>query len=133
LGAGADGHLPVFPAWPKDAYQEAEYPALFPNTLLGLQADHLFVMVVIPLAYNRTLEETRLYCVGDQVLSPRFTQLRKAQHTFWREVFAEDIDVVMGMQAGRASPGFDGGVLTPVMDSATAAFHRWAGKRLGSR
>lgn len=133
LGAGADGHLPVFPAWPKDAYQEAEYPALFPNTLLGLQADHLFVMVVIPLAYNRTLEETRLYCVGDQSLSSRFTQLRKAQHTFWREVFAEDIDVVMGMQAGRASPGFDGGALTPVMDRATAAFHRWVGERLGSR
>ncbi|MBT3769411.1 MAG: aromatic ring-hydroxylating dioxygenase subunit alpha, partial [Acidiferrobacteraceae bacterium] len=133
LGAGADGRLPVFPAWPKDAYQEAQYPALFPNTLLGLQADHLFVMVVIPLAYNRTLEETRLYCVGDQALSPRFAQLRKAQHTFWREVFAEDIDVVTGLQAGRASSGFDGGVLTPVMDSATAAFHRWVGERLGFR
>jgi choline monooxygenase len=57
--------------------------------------------------------------------------LCEAQHSFWCEVFAEDIDVVAGMQAGRVSPGFDGGVLTPVMDSATAAFHRWVGERLG--
>jgi choline monooxygenase len=38
---------------------------------------------------------------------------------------------VTGMQAGRASPGFDGGVLTPVMDKATAHFHQWVAKRVG--
>ncbi|GIT54631.1 MAG: hypothetical protein Ct9H300mP16_17910 [Pseudomonadota bacterium] len=61
LEIGTGDHLPVFPDWPAESFAEAEYPVLFPNTLLGLQADHLFVMVVIPLAYDRTREETRLY------------------------------------------------------------------------
>jgi choline monooxygenase len=39
--------------------------------------------------------------------------------------------VVTGMQAGRASPGFDGGVLTPVMETATAQFHQWVARRVG--
>lgn len=130
LGAGTSRHLPVFPAWPGESYSEAQYPALFPNTLLGLQADHLFVMAIIPLAHDRTLEETRLYCVGDESLSESFDDLRQAQHGFWTGVFAEDISAVTGMQAGRASPGFDGGVLTPVMDIATARFHQWMGERL---
>ena len=87
-------------------------------------------MAIIPLAHDRTLEETRLYCVGDESLSESFDDLRQAQHEFWTGVFAEDISVVTGMQAGRASPGFDGGVLTPVMDIATARFHQWMGERL---
>ena len=131
LGAGTSRHLPVFPSWPKALYEEAQYPALFPNTLLGLQADHLFVMAIIPLAHDRTLEETRLYCVGDEAVSEDFQDLRQAQHGFWTEVFAEDVGVVTGMQAGRASPGFDGGVLTPVMETGTAKFHQWVAQRIG--
>ncbi len=88
-------------------------------------------MVIIPLTHDRTLEETRLYCVGDESVAEDFEDLRQAQHRFWTEVFAEDIGVVTGMQAGRASPGFDGGVLTPVMDKATAHFHQWVAKRVG--
>jgi hypothetical protein len=34
------------------------------------------------------------------------------------------------MQKGRSSIGFDGGVLTPVMESATAAFHNWTADKL---
>ena len=131
LGVGRGQHLPVFPEWPQEIYSEAEYPALFPNTLLGLQADHLFVMVIIPEAFDQTREETRLYCVGDESLEPRYQELRERQHQFWSEVFAEDIGVVLGMQAGRASSGFDGGVLTPLMETATARFHQWVGERMG--
>ena len=131
LGAGSQDHLPIFPDWPSKLLQEADYPALFPNTLLGLQADHLFVTVVIPLEYGRTREEIRLYCVGDESLTERYRAMRQDQHTFWTRVFQEDVSAVMGMQKGRASPGFDGGVLSPLMDRATVAFHEWAGARLG--
>ncbi|HJP10273.1 MAG TPA: aromatic ring-hydroxylating dioxygenase subunit alpha [Arenicellales bacterium] len=131
LNIGAGEHLPVFSDWPPQSLGEAEYPALFPNTLLGLQADHLFVMVVIPLAYDRTREETRLYCAGDSALAEKYRPRRSEQHAFWTRVFQEDVSAVTGMQKGRASPGFDGGVLSPVMDTATAAFHRWAAERLG--
>ena len=84
LGAGGGRHLPVFPGVAGSVIQEAQYPALFPNTLLGLQADHLFAMVIIPLAHDRTLEETRLYCVGDEAVSKDFEDLRQAQHGFWQ-------------------------------------------------
>ena len=131
LGAGTQDHLPIFPDWPSKLLQEADYPALFPNTLLGLQADHLFVVVVIPLGYGRTREEIRLYCVGDESLTERYQAMRQDQHAFWTRVFQEDFSAVMGMQKGRASPGFDGGVLSPLMDRATVAFHEWAGARLG--
>jgi choline monooxygenase len=88
-------------------------------------------MVVIPLAYDRTREETRLYCAGDSALAEKYRPRRSEQHAFWTRVFQEDVSAVTGMQKGRASPGFDGGVLSPVMDTATAAFHRWAAERLG--
>lgn len=130
LGAGTGDHLPLFPDWPTELLKEADYPALFPNTLLGLQADHLFVMVVIPLGYSRTREEIRLYCVGDAALTEEHRVKRHDQHTFWTRVFQQDVSAVTGMQKGRASPGFDGGVLSPLMDRATAAFHQWAGERL---
>ncbi|MDP7518387.1 MAG: aromatic ring-hydroxylating dioxygenase subunit alpha, partial [Arenicellales bacterium] len=131
LGAGSQDHLPIFPDWPSKLLQDADYPALFPNTLLGLQADHLFVVVVIPLEYGRTREEIRLYCVGDESLTERYRAMRQDQHAFWTRVFQEDLSAVMGMQKGRASPGFDGGVLSPLMDRATVVFHEWAGTRLG--
>ena len=131
LGAGSEDHLPIFPDWSSKLLQEADYPALFPNTLLGLQADHLFVMVVIPLEFGRTREEVRLYCVGDESLAERYRTMREEQHAFWTRVFQEDFSAVSGMQKGRASPGFDGGVLSPLMDRATVAFHEWAGVRLG--
>ena len=131
LGAGSEDHLPIFPDWSSKLLQEADYPALLPNTLLGLQADHLFVMVVIPLEFGRTREEVRLYCVGDESLAERYRTMREEQHAFWTRVFQEDFSAVSGMQKGRASPGFDGGVLSPLMDRATAAFHEWAGVRLG--
>ena len=108
LGAGSQDHLPIFPDWPSKLLQDADYPALFPNTLLGLQADHLFVVVVIPLEYGRTREEIRLYCVGDESLTERYRAMRQDQHAFWTRVFQEDLSAVMGMQKGRASPGFDG-------------------------
>ncbi len=131
VGAGSQDHLPIFPDWSSELLQEADYPALFPNTLLGLQADHLFVMAVIPLEYGRTREKVRLYCVGDESLTERYQTLRQDQHAFWTRVFQEDVSAVMGMQKGRASSGFDGGVLSPLMDRGTAAFHEWAGARLG--
>ncbi|MBO68353.1 MAG: 2Fe-2S ferredoxin [Acidiferrobacteraceae bacterium] len=131
LGAESENRLPIFPDWPSPLLTEADYPALFPNTLLGLQADHLFVMVVIPIHFNQIREETRLYFVGDESLTLEYETLRQEQAVFWRHVFEEDVSVVTGMQKGRASSGFDGGILSPVQDRATQAFHEWVSIRLG--
>ena len=122
--------LPLFPEWPLDQLNYAEYPVLYPNTLFGLQADHFYVMVILPLRFDLTREEARIYRVGEESVGDSFSSQRSAQHEFWRSVFQEDVGAVTGMQKGRASIGFDGGVLTPVMESATAAFHHWTANKL---
>jgi choline monooxygenase len=40
------------------------------------------------------------------------------------------VNVVERMQRGRASPGFDGGTFSPVMDPPTHDFHKWVAERL---
>lgn len=122
--------LPQFPHWPSARRNEAEYVALFPNVLLGLQVDHAFVIWLEPLAVDRTREVVEITYVGDAALAPEHAAARDAVLEGWREVFAEDVHAVEGMQAGRASPAFDGGVFSPVMDNPTHHFHRWVAARL---
>ena len=128
-GSGTNTAMPRFPEWPTTRLTEAEYPVLFPNTLFGLQADHFYAGVVIPVAYNQTREEIRLYYVGDEALEDRYAERRKEQLDFWNGVFREDVSAVIGMQEGRRSFAFDGGVLSPAHEKATAAFHEWVATR----
>lgn len=122
--------LPLIPAWPVERRKQAEYVALFPNVLLGLQVDHLFAMLLEPLAHDRTRERVKIYYYGDAAEGPDYAASREKILQGWRDVFVEDIWAVEGLQRGRHSPGFDGGVFSPVMDTPTHAFHSWAAARL---
>ena len=68
--------------------------------------------------------------VGDEAVGPAYKGCRDATLAAWKEVFAEDVAVVEGMQLGRASPGFGGGKFSPVQDNPTHYFHQWAAQRL---
>lgn len=122
--------LPVCASWPGDKIQQAEYVAFYPNVLLGIQADHCFVMLVEPLSCNETLEHVRLYFYGEEAVSDQCAASRKTQLESWRSVFAEDVSAVEGMQRGRQSPGYDGGVFSPVMDNPTHHFHQWVARKI---
>lgn len=122
--------LPRFKRWPEDKMKIAEYIALFPNVLVGLQNDHFFAFVLMPQAPDLTLEIIQLYYLGDTATSDQFEHARKTMYAGWREVFLEDVGVCEAMQLGRQSPAFDGGVFSPVLDTATHAFHRWVASRL---
>jgi choline monooxygenase len=122
--------LPRFPEWPEDKLEQAEYVAFYPNVLLGIQADHAFAMIVAPAASERSLEHLRLYYVGDEAVDDRHAASRNATLESWRVVFAEDVDAVEGMQRGRRSPGYGGGVFSPVMDNPTHHFHQWMARKL---
>lgn len=126
----AGTHLPKFPSWPQDRLRNAEYVAFFPNVLLGIQADHAFAMQLEPVAPGRTIEHLRLFYVGDEALSDEYAACRSAILESWKVVFAEDISSVEGMQKGRLSPGYTGGVFSPVMDVPTHFFHQWAARQL---
>jgi len=129
----AGANLPRFPDWPAEQVHVAEYPTLYPNVLLGFQADHVFAIILTPLAPDRTREEVRIFYVDDGAVADRYSACRAATQAAWRVVFSEDVFAVEGMQAGRASPGYRGGVFSPVMDEPTHHFHRWVAERLVAR
>ncbi len=119
------GAFPRFPNLPDKWLQGSEYIALFPNALLGIHADHFFVVYLEPVSAARTRELFEIYYVGDAPLGDEFAALRAANARAWRAVFSEDQGIVERLQRGRASPAFAGGVFSPVMDGPTHCFHRW--------
>jgi choline monooxygenase len=125
LAEVAGNQLPVFGDWPTDRLQHAEYLSLYPNVLMGLQADHVFAIILHPLAQDRTRESLQLFFVGDDALEAGYSANHQRVLEAWREVFNEDIFAVEGMQRGRLSPGFQGGVFSSAMDGPTHHFHRW--------
>jgi phenylpropionate dioxygenase-like ring-hydroxylating dioxygenase large terminal subunit len=103
-----------------------EYLAVYPNVLMGTHRDQAFVILLIPEAPDRTVEQVHLYYARpdtDCGLRLRNTQL-------WKTVFEEDIFVVEGMQRGRHAAGFDGGRFSPAMDGPTHCFHDWVAGRM---
>jgi choline monooxygenase len=93
--------------------------------LLGIQADHFFVILLRPEAVDQTRERLRFFYADRDALTDAFERRRQSLHDAWSLVFAEDISVVEGLQYGRASPAFDGGLFTPLMDVPTHHFHQW--------
>ena len=124
--------FPRFPDLPAVWDKQAEYIALFPNILLGIHNDHIFALRLEPLAPGRTREQVDIYYVGEAPLGDAYSERRRANAEAWRSVFQEDVGVVEGMQRGRASPAFAGGVFSPVMDTPTHCFHRWVAASLGA-
>jgi len=124
--------LPRFPEWPKDKLEQAEYVAFYPNVLLGIQADHAFAMIIEPVAHDKLIEHIRLFYVGEEAIGDTHSARRTAILESWRVVFSEDIGVVEGMQKGRSSPGYRGGVFSPVMDNPTHHFHQWVARKLAA-
>jgi len=123
-------HLPRFASWPQERIQVAEYPTMYPNVLLGFQADHAFAILLVPEAPDRTREELRIFYVGDGATADAYRACRAATLAAWRVVFEQDLTAVEQLQLGRASPGYDGGVFSPAMDTATHHFHAWVAQRL---
>jgi choline monooxygenase len=75
----------------------------------------------------------RIFYVDDGADSDTYSACRAATHAAWRLVFGEDVFAVEGMQQGRASPGYEGGVFSKVMDQPTHHFHRWVAAKLALR
>ena len=125
LSRGDSEPLPLFPDWDGDRLKTAEYLSLYPNVLLGIQADHFFVILLMPEAADQTRERLQFLYATPEASSAAYGERHKSLHAAWSLVFAEDISVVEGMQKGRASPAFDGGLFTPLMDVPTHHFHQW--------
>jgi len=124
------GETTTLSSWPDSEKHFAEYPVLYPNTLLGLQSDHFFTMTILPLNETTSLERVQLLFPADVAEADIYQEHRKSVLASWREVFSEDIFAVEGMQKGRQSPAYQGGAFSPVMDGHTLHFHQWVARRL---
>ncbi len=116
-----------FEGWPDGV---SEYPTVFPNVLIGVHRDHVWSLILLPLAPDRTRASWQVYYVGETADDPVRDEARAKTLEMWRDVFAEDMGVVEGMQRGRGSPAFLGGVFSGVMDEPTHHFHKWVANRL---
>jgi len=124
--------LPSIPTWPQDRSNVAEYIALYPNVLLGLQKDHAYGIQIEALSATTTRERIEIWYTGDAIDSDRYADARKIVRDGWKEVFVEDIIAVEGLQQGRNSPAYDGGKFSPVMDNPTHHFHQWVARRMAA-
>ena len=118
-----------FEGWPEST---SEYPTLFPNVFVGVHCDHVWSVVLFPLSPGLTREYWQVYYVGETADDPDHDQARETTLEGWRDIFLEDMGVVEGMQRGRASPAFRGGVFSGVMDEPTHHFHKWVANRLAA-
>lgn len=103
----------------------SEYIALFPNVLLGVHNDHYFNIILTPDGVGKTIEQIELYYADPSALKDEYAAMRATNTEMWRTVFAEDIQVVEGMQRGRQATAYDGGKFSAVMDEPTYHFHKW--------
>ncbi len=121
--------FPLMPGLPERWHGTAEYVALFPTAVLGVHADHCFVGTLMPIGTGRTFEHVDIYYFAAEALGEGCAELRQANTRQWRGIFEEDRFVVEGMQRGRTSPAYKGGVLSPALERTTHCFYRWvAGK-----
>ena len=118
--------LEKFRLWPSDKERWAEYIAIFPNLLLGIHIDHVFSVVLHPLEADKTLEKLQIIYLKEKNASPISLESRASVLSQWDSVFKEDISPLEGMQKGRDSRAFDGGVFSPKLEVATHVFHKWA-------
>jgi choline monooxygenase len=110
--------------------ERGEYLALYPNALIGVHADHLFITILQPVSPGFTKEYSWIGYFDESAMSEQNTELRTNTRDNWRDVTREDIFACEDMQKGRRSPAFKGGVLTPVLERTTRHFHTWAADRL---
>lgn len=117
--------LTDFPGLSSQWNEGAEYVAIYPNVLLGVQRDHSFAIVLQPVDIEHTIEHVELYYATPEKETPHHDGLRATNARLWKTVFEEDVFVVEGMQRGRHGEMFDGGRFSPAMDGPTHNFHKW--------
>ena len=96
------------------------FVAIFPNVLLSVLPNHVFVMQLDPVSPGLTREQcTWLLPPGSEPSEEAFAQTR----TFWLDVNAEDIDIVQRGQRGLTRGAVPAGPLAPRFEEPLHRFH----------
>ena len=101
--------------------QSGRFLAIFPNVLLSLLPNHVFVMLLQPVAPDLTIETCTF------LLPPSTGEVPEADfaktRSFWFDVNAEDIDIVERSQRGLTRGGYTPGRLSPRFEEPLHRFH----------
>ena len=107
------------------------FAALFPNVLLAVLPNHMFIVLLEPLGAGRTLEHcTFLFPpgtappTGDPQGQQRFAEAFETTRHFWIEVNDEDIDICERVQRGIARAGAPPGPMAPRFEEPLNRFHK---------
>jgi choline monooxygenase len=82
---------------------------LFPNATLSVLPNHAFVMVLEPVAPDRTLERTYLLTHPDTIGGHGADAALETLLDFWNDVNVEDIEIVESVQHGISTPEYEAG------------------------
>ena len=125
----SENPLPMFSQWDPERIRNGDYPVVYPNLLLGFQANHVFAMIIHPLTVTSSREELAIFYVGKGASDVAFGEARKSNLNDWSTVFSEDIGPCERMQIGRQSPGYNGGSFSPELDVCSHHFHKWIARQ----
>jgi len=107
--------------------QSGRFIALFPNVLLSLLPNHVFVLLLQPIAPGVTVETASF------LLPPSTPDVPEADfaatRSFWFDVNDEDIDIVERAQRGLTRGGFTPGRLSPRFEEPLHRFHNMLADR----
>lgn len=130
--ASTAGHpdLPLFPDLPEPLTRTAEYPFVGPNLMMGMHPSYFFVFGIQPDGCGRSVEQFEFYFVGEAAMSHDLSDQRARVIEAWRNINAEDIRMIEGMQRGRHSPGYQHGRFSPYHEATTHEFQRRLANRM---
>ena len=115
--------LPRYPGIGADS-RTAKNLLLFPTFKLVIGPDHCCSMIEFPVNAGFTRQRWDFYFLGEGALDPVYEPTRREIIDFFCETNEEDLGAVEGLQRGRHSTGFDGGVLSEVWEGAVHQFFR---------
>ena len=124
--------LPMFSDWANEHIKCAEYICAYPNLLIGLHNNYAYVMILCPLNSEQTLEKLEIFYIGEGAVAEKYESARATALHFWISVLSEDNSAIEGMQKGRRSPYYDGGVYAVPLEECTHHFHQWIANKLKS-
>jgi len=111
------------PSWLNESdAASGRFLALFPNVLVSVLPNHVFIMILEPVAPGKTIEHTA-FLLPDLGAGPVDAAALDATRSFWIDVNNEDIDIVERGQRGLTSGGFTPGRLSPRFEEPLHRFY----------
>ncbi len=94
---------------PEADRNSGKFMLLFPNAAMSVLPNHCFLMILEPVAHDRTLERCYILTHPDSMGSDGAKEALEKLLGFWDHVNLEDIEIVESVQLGISTPEYEGG------------------------